>query len=201
MLPASAASKAEGFSLVNPLARYVHVRPRGIVQWMTPRPNARQPDQCLFRFLLRQPPLSTPVCVKSLSQGTGLSRGQVARSLFSLYRHGSIRVTIAPPAEPRKPEHPAAEIHRQLNRLCTDTAAAAVLADPDGLCMASHGMAHEAVQSVAAGFAPFQHGMVPALPLYIGQRPCRLHTTSSLLFTHEALVGLVRSLHDLIQPC
>ncbi|OOG81663.1 hypothetical protein B0E41_17065 [Hydrogenophaga sp. A37] len=165
---------------------------------MTRAPDARQPDQRLFRALLRQPQNATEVDVGWLSQSTGLSRGEVARSLFGLHRLGSIRVSIGTPAAPRAPGHPAADIHRQLQRLCDDTAGAAVLADPDGLCLASHGVAGDDAQGLAAGFEPFRHAMVRAMPLYIGRRPCRLHTTSSALVNHEALVGLVRSLHALL---
>jgi hypothetical protein len=127
-----------------------------------------------------------------------LSRGQVARSLFSLHRFGSIQVSVDAPAAPHATGHPAADIHQQLQRLCGDTAGAAVLADPDGLCLASHGVAREHAQGLAAGFAHFRHAMVRAMPLFIGRRPCRLHITSSALVDHEAFVGLVRSLHELL---
>ncbi|OGB16193.1 MAG: hypothetical protein A3E51_02540 [Burkholderiales bacterium RIFCSPHIGHO2_12_FULL_67_38] len=183
---------------MNPSARYLHVLPRGIAEWLTQAPDARQPDQRLFRTLLRQPHNTTPLSMEWLSQSTGLSRGQVARSLFSLHRLGSIQVAVDAPAAPRAAGHPAANIHQQLQRLCGDTAGAAVLADPDGLCMASHGVAHDDAQGLAAGFAPFRHAMVRAMPLFIGRRPCRLHITSSALVDHEAFVGLVRSLHELL---
>ncbi len=183
---------------MNPPTRYLQVRPRGITQWMTLAPDARQPDQRLFRTLLRQPHDATVVDVERLSQSTGLSRSQVSHSLFDLHRLGSIHVSVDAPAAPRATGHPAADIHQQLQRLCGDTAGAAVLADPDGLCMASHGVAHDDAQGLAAGFEPFRHAMVRALPLYIGRRPCRLHISSSALFDHEAFVGLARSLHTLL---
>ncbi len=183
---------------MNPPARHLHVRPQGITEWMTLAPDARRPDQRLFRALLRQPHDTTVVDVGRLSQSSGLSRSEVARSLFGLHRLGSIHVSVDAPPAPRATGHPAADIHQQLQRLCGDTAGAAVLADPDGLCLASHGVAREHAQGLAAGFAHFRHAMVRAMPLYIGRRPCRLHITSSALVAHEALVGLVRSLHTLL---
>lgn len=183
---------------MNPPARHLHVQPRGITEWMTQAPDARQPDQHLFRALLRQPQNATEVDVGWLSQSTGLSRSEVARSLFCLHRLDSIHVSVDAPAVPHATGHPAADIHRQLQRLCGDTVGAAVLADPDGLCMASHGVARDDAQGLAAGFEPFRHTMVRTMPLYIGRRPCRLHSSSTVPFEHEALVGLVRSLHALL---
>lgn len=183
---------------MNPHARYLQVRPQGIVEWMSRAPDARQPDQRLFRTLLRQPQNATPVSLGHLSERSGLPRALVAQSLFGLHRLGSIQVALDAPSPQGAPRHPMADIHRQLQRLCDEPASAAVLADPDGLCMASHGVAPDDAQRLAAGVAPVRRPMVRVMPLYIGHRPCRLHITASALLENEALVSLAHSLYELL---
>lgn len=183
---------------MKPHTRYLHVQPRGIVAWLTQAPDARQPDQRLFRTLLRQPHNATPVSIGHLSERSGLSRGQVAQSLFGLHRLGSVLVSVDAPKPQNAMAHPATDIHQQLQRLCDETAGSALLADPDGLCIASTGIARDDAQGLAAGVAPFRHAMVRTVPLYIGRRPCRLYLTASALLEHEALVGLGYSLCELL---
>lgn len=184
---------------MSPQARYLHIRPQGVVAWLTRAPDARQPDQRLFRALLRQPHNTMPVSMEQLSECSGLPRAQVAQSLFVLLRQESIRVSVNAPAPHSARDHPATDIPRQLQRLCDHARGAAVLADPDGLCMASHGVARDDAQGLAAGGDPWRHAMVRSIPLYIArQRPCRLYVTVSSLLAHEALVGLAHNLCELL---
>lgn len=189
--------------------RYLFVRPRGITLWMGQAPDAGQPDQRLLRYLVRWPARTVPVDVEQLSQRTGLARGQVAQSLFSLHRVRGIGVATppsTPPLQPGTAGHPVARLQVQVQRLCSSSrAAAAVLADPDGLCMASHGLPPTEAEGLAAGMAQ-QAGLcaaVQVLPLYVGSgpRPCRLHCAGVLAVEQDALVHLVQSLHELLpQP-
>ena len=183
--------------------RYLYVRPRGITHWMSQAPDMRQPDQRLLRYLAQRPAHTVPVDVERLSQGTGLARRQVAQSLFSLHRLRGIGVATGEAAQAPAEAPPAARLHAQLRRLCqSGRSAAAVLADPDGLCMASHGMPPGAAEAVAAGVpslvAPPASAQV--LPLYVGRhRPCRLHCAGLLALEQEALVRLVQALHELLE--
>nr|WP_296018046.1 hypothetical protein [uncultured Acidovorax sp.] len=188
-------------------SRYLFVRPRGITLWMSQVPDAAQPEQRLLRYLARWPAYTVPVDVKQLSQHTGLTRAQVAQSLFLLHRRRGIGVAATPPsAEPTQAGTaglPVVRLQAQVRRLCSSSrAAAAVLADPDGLCMASHGLPSGEAEGLAAGVA-LQAGLCPAvqvLPLYVGNspRPCRLHCAGVLAVEQEALVHLVQSLHELL---
>lgn len=193
----------------DPASRYLFVRPRGITLWMSQAPEAGQPEQRLLRYLARWPAGTVPVDVEQLSQRTGLARTQVAQSLFSLHRLRGIGVAPTPSAHPVPPgtagQHPVARLQAHVQRLCSSSrAAAAVLADPDGLCMASHGLPPAEAEGLAAGMAQ-QAGLctaVQVLPLYVGSspRPCRLHCAGVLAVEQEALVRLVQSLHELLQP-
>lgn len=184
---------------MNPPARYLHVRPQGIAQWMTQVLDARQPDQHLLRHLLLQPLSTTTVDVHQLSQGSGLERATVARSLFELQRLGSISVSTTSSAALPRTRPPAIAMQEQLRRICQDTATIAVVADPDGLCLASHGMGNAEAQRLAAGLVP-THGTPTAhvMLLYVEHRPCRLYCNSTMPFEHEAIVDLVRSLLELM---
>lgn len=183
--------------------RYLFVRPRGITHWMSQPPDAGQPEQRLLRYLVGWPAHTVPVDVAQLSRGTGLARQQVAQSLFSLHRLRGIGVATQLPAEPTSADHPVSSLQTQVRRLCSSSwTAAAVLADPDGLCMASHGLAPGEAEDVAAGadLPPGMRAAVQVLPLYVGShRPCRLHCAGVLALEQEALVCLVQSLHELLR--
>jgi hypothetical protein len=109
---------------------------------------------------------------------------------------------VLAPARPAS--HPAAELQHALQQLCEPHGGAGVLVDPDGLCMARHGMApHDAEEMAACMNASpeCKAGQVlRVLPLYVGRhRPCRLHYPSATALEQDALVTLVRHLHDLLE--
>lgn len=125
--------------------RYLSASPAGVRQWLGNSAPTR--ERALMLHILAQP-RGCRVDAKTIAAELGCPTAELAKTLFSLNRMGSVLVSTAePPPQARSAWDSLAQ---HLAALARHAGGPVVLADAQGLCVASSGAGEPVLQQLAA---------------------------------------------------
>ncbi len=180
--------------------RFLRPLSEGVIRWVTGVHAAEQinaNERQVFQYILLGPSQQR-VDPDALALATGLPRAIVGKALFALNRDGSIQVDAR--AEDIETEE------RIWNTLAQHVKAmssrhggnAIVVADPDGLCVASANADTELSQRLASGHALQDiRDTIYRVALYLGERPFWLASVGPLNAQDAGWVMIARCLEAL----
>ncbi|GAA6142556.1 hypothetical protein [Hydrogenophaga sp. 5NK40-0174] len=180
--------------------RYLRPLPEGVIRWVAGVQAAEQlhaNERQVFQYILLGPSQQR-VDPDALAQATGLARASVGKALFALNRDGSIQVDAR--AEDIETEERIWNTLDQHIKAMSSRHAdnAIVVADPDGLCVASANADPELSQRLASGHALQDiRDTIYRVALYLGERPFWLASVGPLKAQDTGWVMIARCLEAL----
>lgn len=176
--------------------------PSGVIQWVAGeagRTNRHQPERRVFQQILLGPNQQR-VDPDAVAAKTLLSRVEVGKALFALNRDGSILIDARADeleTEDRVWRTLVRHVHAMSDRHKQQPV---VVADPDGLCIASARADEALSQRMASGHALHDVAVaVQRVELHLGERPFWLASVGPLRQDDPGWVMIARCL-EAIRP-
>lgn len=195
-------SSPTSVATVGSAQRFLRPKSAGVMRWLTQPVCERREanERQVFEQILFGPDRQS-VDTAKLAQATGLDAKQVAKALFSLNRERSIAVDVGTGYADSASRNWSALILQMSAMAQRLIKKSMVLADPEGLCIASVGTLDEMSQTIAARCREQNDGDdLHRVALHICGLTFTLSTFVPVSEQDPEWVPIVRSLHNLSHP-